>query len=236
MIPARIGSERLKFKNLALINNKPLIYYSIYNAKKSKIFKKIILNSDDKIFKKISERYKIEFYLRPKKIGSSKTKSDDVVFDFIKKYSNFDIIVWVNPIAPLLEPADIRNVYKFFKKNKLDSLITSEEKKVHSIFENKPLNYKKKEKFKKTQDLKPVKLFSYSLMIWKVKSFIKSYKKKKTAILCGKFSDYPIKSDKSIIIKNLSDLKLAELIMKNKSKSKNQAKYDNILKMYGSKN
>ena len=29
MIPARIGSERLKFKNLALVNNRPLIYYSI---------------------------------------------------------------------------------------------------------------------------------------------------------------------------------------------------------------
>ena len=29
MIPARVGSERLKMKNLALINGKPLIYYSI---------------------------------------------------------------------------------------------------------------------------------------------------------------------------------------------------------------
>ena len=29
MIPARIGSKRLKFKNLALINKKPLISYAI---------------------------------------------------------------------------------------------------------------------------------------------------------------------------------------------------------------
>ena len=39
MIPARIGSERLKKKNLALLNKKPLIYYAINAAKKSKIFK-----------------------------------------------------------------------------------------------------------------------------------------------------------------------------------------------------
>ena len=36
MIPARIGSTRLKYKNLALINNKPLIYYAINAAKNLK--------------------------------------------------------------------------------------------------------------------------------------------------------------------------------------------------------
>ena len=118
MIPARIGSERLKYKNLALINKKPLIYYSINAAKKSKVFQNIILNSDDKIFKKIADRYKINFYLRPKKIGSSKTKSDDVVYDFIKNFPNFDIIVWVNPIAPLIDYKDIKNVINFFDKKK----------------------------------------------------------------------------------------------------------------------
>jgi len=41
MIPARSGSQRLKNKNLALIGNKPLIYYAINAAKKSKAFNKI---------------------------------------------------------------------------------------------------------------------------------------------------------------------------------------------------
>ena len=68
MIPARIGSERLKFKNLALLKNKPLIYYAINAAKKSKLFSKIVLNSDDEIFRKIAIRYNIGFYLRPKKL------------------------------------------------------------------------------------------------------------------------------------------------------------------------
>ena len=45
MIPARIGSQRLKYKNLALINNKPMIYYAIKAAKKSQCFDKIFINS-----------------------------------------------------------------------------------------------------------------------------------------------------------------------------------------------
>ena len=102
MIPARKGSVRLKMKNLALLDNKPLIYYAINAAKKSKQFDKIIINSDHKIFNKIANRYKIDFYLRPKSFGRSSTKSDDVVYDFIKKNPDAKFVVWVNPIAPLL--------------------------------------------------------------------------------------------------------------------------------------
>ena len=76
MIPARIGSQRLKLKNLALLNNKPLIYYAIHSAKNSKVFDKIFINSDDAVFKKIANRYKIDFYKRRKNLGSSNAKSD----------------------------------------------------------------------------------------------------------------------------------------------------------------
>ena len=58
MIPARIGSQRLKKKNLALINKKPLIEYVIDSAKKTKFFNEIYINSDDKVFKKIAQKKK----------------------------------------------------------------------------------------------------------------------------------------------------------------------------------
>ncbi len=54
MIPARAGSQRLKLKNLAIINGKPLVYYAIEAAKKSKVFDKIVLNSDSDLFRPIS--------------------------------------------------------------------------------------------------------------------------------------------------------------------------------------
>ena len=57
MIPARIGSQRLKFKNLALLNKKPLISYAIQKAKKSKIFSDIYINSDADIFKNIGSPF-----------------------------------------------------------------------------------------------------------------------------------------------------------------------------------
>ena len=50
MIPARLGSTRVKNKNLRLINNKPLISYVIETVKKTNIFDDIYLNSDSYIF------------------------------------------------------------------------------------------------------------------------------------------------------------------------------------------
>ena len=50
MIPARFSSVRLKLKNMALINSKPMISYSILAAKESGIFDKVFVNSDHEIF------------------------------------------------------------------------------------------------------------------------------------------------------------------------------------------
>ena len=229
MIPARIGSQRLKFKNLAILNGKPLIYYAIKSAKNSGIFDKIYLNSDDKIFSKIAKRYKIDFYKRNKKLGSSKTKSDSVVSDFMRNFPQADIVVWVNPIAPFQTGKEIKKIVTFFKKKKIDSLITVENKKLHCNFNNKPLNYLKKSKFAKTQDLKEIQMFVYSLMMWKRKRFIRDYKKNKSAILCGKSHFYAVKNPSTIIIKSKEDLMLADFIMKSKSK-KFILKYDKIKK------
>ena len=53
MIPARMGSERLKMKNLALLDGKPLIYYAIQAAKETSIFSRILINSEDDLFGQI---------------------------------------------------------------------------------------------------------------------------------------------------------------------------------------
>jgi CMP-N-acetylneuraminic acid synthetase len=223
MIPARIGSQRLKKKNLALINNKPLIEYVIQSAKKTKIFHKICINSDDQIFAKIALKNNIDFYLRKKSFGSSNTKSDDVVYDFLKN-NKCDIVVWVNPIAPLQEPKEIKKVVNFFIKKKLNSLITTNKLKNHAIYKSKPLNYKIGERFAKTQDLKPLEIMVYSIMIWKASTFIKTYEKNKKAILHGKVGYYPVSKFSGIIVKDKIDLEIVSMIMKF-SKKNNPIKY-----------
>ncbi len=222
MIPARYGSQRLKLKNLANLGGKPLINYVIESAKKTKMFDQIVVNSDSKIFSKVAKNNKVEFYLRPKKLGSSLTRSDDVVFDFCKKYKS-DIIVWLNPICPFQPIKEIKDVINFFIKEKYNSLITCTNIQTHCIYKDKSINFVKQSKFDRTQDLNPILSLNYSIMMWKTSSFLNSFKKNGHAILHGKTSYYPVSNDSSVMIKTREDLAFAEAYQKaylSKKKSK----------------
>ena len=65
MIPARLGSTRVKNKNLRLINGKPLIQFVLDAAMKSMNLDEVYVNSESTIFKKIAENSGAKFYQRP---------------------------------------------------------------------------------------------------------------------------------------------------------------------------
>ena len=230
MVPARMGSTRLKMKNLALLNGRPLIYYAIQAAKDSDIFKKIVLNSEDKVFGVIAERYGVEFYQRPYELGSSTAKSDSVVYDFMMKYPA-DITVWVNPTSPLQSGAEVKRVIEYFIENELDSLITVKNEQVHCIYKGRPVNYDEEGLFAQTQDLEPVQPFVYSVMMWRNKVFIKEFEERGYALFCGKTGYYPVSKLSAIIIKRKEDLMMADYLLRGiASEEEYEIVYDEIVK------
>ena len=92
LIPARSGSERLKNKNILKLGNKPLIYYTIQSAKKSKIFDKIFVSTDSVKYKKISEKYGADVdFLRPSIYAKSTSPDYEWVNYTIQKLKRKDL-------------------------------------------------------------------------------------------------------------------------------------------------
>jgi len=231
MIPARFGSTRLKMKNLALINGKPMISYAIDAAQKSGVFDKVVLNSESDIFSDIADRYNVEFYHRPTDLGSSQAKSDSVVADFMKSFPEADIVAWVNPISPFQTSDEISKIIHYFLERKLDSLITVENKQVHCNYKDEPVNYSLDGLFAQTQDLEPVQPFVYSIMMWRSKVFLDAFNKKGYGLFCGDFGTYTVSNLSGIIIKTQEDLMLADFLMRsvvNKS-GDYQLQYDELV-------
>ena len=231
MVPARFGSTRLKMKNLALINNKPMISYALESAKKSGVFDAVILNSENDIFKEIAQRHNIPFYHRDSDLGTSQAKSDSVVADFMYAFPKADVVVWVNPITPFQTSDEIFQIVNYFNDEELDSLITVENKQVHCNFNNEPVNYNKDGMFEQTQDLTPVQSFVYSIMMWRTEKFLIEFEEKGHGLFCGKFGTFPVSKLSSIIIKNRDDLMLADLLMKSISQDSEEyiIKYDKLV-------
>ena len=124
-VPARSGSTRVKNKNISLINGRPLIYWTISKAIKSRIFDQIIFSSDSKNYFDILIKYLKKDKLNSQSIifdkrdmWHSKKKSkifDYIKFDLIKKY-NFrenDLLVQMLPTCPLRSIKTIKKAVKY---------------------------------------------------------------------------------------------------------------------------
>ena len=73
---ARGGSKSIKKKNIYKINGKPLLYYTIKQALKSKLIDRYIVSTDDKEIQKIAIKYGAECpFLRPKRLADDETLS-----------------------------------------------------------------------------------------------------------------------------------------------------------------
>ena len=233
MIPARYGSTRLKVKNLCLIAGEPMISYAINAALGSKVFSSVCVNSDHAIFAEIASRMNVEFYRRPNELGSSNTKSDEVIHDYFLSHQDADVLAWVNPISQFQTSQEVSDTVNYFLKEDLDSLITVEEKQVHCSYRGKPVNYQMDEPFAQTQDLQPINPFVYSMMMWRRQSFLESFKKNGHGLFCGKFGVYPVNKLTGLIIKNATDLMMADYMMRALKDSESyELCYDPIMNKY----
>ena len=86
IIPARSGSKGVRNKNIKLLRSKPLIYWTIKTALKSKL-DNIIVSTDSLKIKKISEKYGANVpFMRPNNISRDNSKTIDVVKHALKFY------------------------------------------------------------------------------------------------------------------------------------------------------
>ncbi len=228
MIPARMGSTRLAMKNLALVAGKPMIYYAIKAAKDSRVFDRIVVNSESDVFARIAKRYGVDFYKRPEQWAGSTVKSDFVVYDFISN-NPCDMVAWVNPTSPLQQADEVRRAVEHFKKEKLDSMITVKDEQVHCVYRGKPVNFDIKKVFAQTQDLLPVQPFVYSVMMWKSDIFRSEFEKRGRAFFCGKTGYFPVSKLSAVIIKRQEDLMLADYLLKSLSRgAAYRVRYDKL--------
>ena len=220
-VGCRLGSTRVKFKNLLLIDGKPLFSFLLSEAISSSKIGNLFLNTDSEYIinaaKEIFQN-KINYYLRPSSLGTSQTKLDDYVYDFMKKF-NSDITIFFNPCCLFLKRETIDNAIDYFIKNNLDSLCASRVAQTLCFLDNKPINFSFETSQPRTQDLSPVHCQTCAFFIWKNETFIQSYEKFSAANFCGKFESYGLSALESIDIDTEEDLLIAESILNGKKRN-----------------
>lgn len=129
IIPARGGSKGLPRKNIRLLNGKPLIYYTINEAKKSKYLCRLIVSTEDSEIAETAMKFQAEVIERPVKLAQDDTPSIPVyqhAIKYLEEVENFysHIIVILQATSPLRVVGDIDGAIEKFLEGGYDSVVS----------------------------------------------------------------------------------------------------------------
>lgn len=125
---ARGGSKGLPGKNIKPMLGKPLLGYTLEQAKLSKYLDQIVVSTDDPKIAKVAAKFGFNPpFLRPKELAKDNSPSADAAIHAVDwfKEEKFDVLVLLEPTSPLRKKDDIDKAIKLFIDNyeKADSLL-----------------------------------------------------------------------------------------------------------------
>ncbi len=232
MIPARLGSKRIKKKNIRLLNGIPLISYIIRATIQSECFDEVWVNTESDIIGKIAEEEGAKFYKRPEELSSDTATNDEFVLDFLNNVDT-DLIVQVLATSPFITPEEIKEFTNYFSSNDLDTLVSVKEEKIECVYDKKPINFDQKKVSPPSQLVTPVNAYACGLMGWKKTNYLQNMKKYNCGYHGGdgKIDFFTIKGYSTIDIDNEEDFQFAEVVARFISNSqKEEIRYydDNV--------
>lgn len=226
IIPARGGSKGVPRKNIKLLSGKPLIVYTIENARRSRYIDKLIVSTDDEEIADISTKHGAQVpFLRPKELANDTAKAIGVVKHALKTMEEMDgveysIVVYLEPPAPLKLTEDIDTAIEMFIEKKPDSVVSvNEANQFHPILMKQIVNGKLEPIWKPEPEGVPRQQYE-------PKAYMRNgavYVLKRSNILDGKFYGanilpYIMPLERSICIDDMNDWYVAEAWMRNKER------------------
>lgn len=222
IIPARKGSQRVKNKNIYNFFGKPIIWYALNNAKKSKLFDTIHVSSNCEKTLSLSKKFGFEVdFKRPNNLSNNQAGLLEVIIYVLEQYQekkskNFDVITLIYPWSPLITHKDLLNANKIFEKNKKKYPLIS----ISSFPAPSDWAFKKKGKFIEPVNKKKIELRSQDLsknffdtgdfVFYSFKQIKKFKKMKKIDYLRSKFIGFEIDRHRAADIDELRDIEFAK--------------------------
>lgn len=221
IIPARGGSKGLPGKNIKLLNNKPLIAYTIEAALKSNNISRVIVSTDDEKIAKIALDFGAEIpFMRPDNLATDDAKSIDVyqyTIEHLEKKYNMKIneFIVLQPTSPLRNEKHIDEAIALFIEKKADSVISYTEEN-HPIFWHKFVNEQGKfedifqgDYLKNRQEIKPTYYPNGAIYVFKKDLIFQN------AYYTNKSYAYLMEKINSVDIDTKDDFKYIEFLINN---------------------
>lgn len=129
IIPARGGSKGLKDKNIYPVAGKPLLAWTIAQARAARHVDRVFVSTDSERIAETAREYGAEVIIRPEAISGDKASSESAVLHatgVIEEQYGVPVgmIVFLQATSPLRKPGDIDRAVEVFRQEGADSLIS----------------------------------------------------------------------------------------------------------------
>lgn len=221
VIPARGGSKGLPGKNTKELLGKPIIAYSIEQAKKSKYIDRLVVSTDNEETVSISKEYGAEVpFIRPKELATDDCSTIDVLLhamdwmENVEKFS-FDILTLLHANTPLRSTEDIYNCIEMLVEEEADNVFSVTEAHRNPYFnmvevkKDGMVDLVKEGNFATRQSAPEVFDMNSSIYVW-----WKDVLRKRKHIFLETSCIYKMPKERSIDIDDYLDFKIAEMLLK----------------------
>ena len=221
VIPARGGSKGVPRKNIKLLNEKPLIHYTIEAAQGVFENQFICISTDDQEIKSVCESKGLTVpFTRPEELATDTSGSYEVLLHAIEYFENQgyfpDTLILLQPTSPFRTSEDIRRALSLYS-NSIDMVVSVKETKsnpYYVLFEEDEKGFLRKSKnanFTRRQDCPKVWEYNGAIYIINIKSL-----KEKNMSSFEKIIKYEMDDFSSHDIDTIFDWKIAELLINQK--------------------
>lgn len=222
-IPARGGSKGVPRKNIRPLLGKPLVAWTIEEAKKSRYLDRIIVSTEDMEIAEVSKRFGAEVpFLRPEELARDESPTMDCVvhaLNWLKDHEGYvpDLFLLLEATVPLRSVQDIDNAIDIMmqKMKEIDAVISIKEVSEHPYWmnvldENGLIRdfIRPNKEYARRQDLPPAYLVNGAIYLSKTAVLLseKTFTPKRTY-------GYVMPRERSVDIDCEFDFKIAECLL-----------------------
>jgi N-acylneuraminate cytidylyltransferase len=130
IIPARGGSKGIPGKNIRPVGGKPLLAWSIEQARQTSRISRVFVSTDSPEIAAVASNYGADIIERPPEISGDAASSESCLvhaLDYLKAKENLepDLVVFLQPTSPLREADDIQKAIETLEREQADSLFSA---------------------------------------------------------------------------------------------------------------
>lgn len=124
LIPARKNSKSIPKKNIVDLCGKPLVEWTILQAKASKLTDKIVLSSDDNTILSLGKKHGLICHKRSPELSTDTASTESLMVSILKRHK-YEHLMVLQPTSPLKLASHISEAYLQFCRQSAGSLFSA---------------------------------------------------------------------------------------------------------------